>query len=249
MDTTLGDGRDRDAFGLAAGLGLDGVEVTLARAELRARETPLRALRHVVSELVLEIPSLALVEHNDGGLADADGRVAEAAEEDVRQAVQWAVAVGAGAILVPFFLRGEIRDEAGFERAAAAFERLCPYASAHGVSLCCESTLAADEVRLLAERVASPAFACYFDLANPLRRGGDPAAEIVALGPLVGRVHVKDTLLPAGDCRLGAGQVDFAACALALDEIGYDGWLVVEAPPASPDVLADEVALIREVFA
>ena len=57
------------------------------------------------------------------------------------------------------------------------FAALCPTAAAEGVTLCYEGTLPADGVLALAERVSSPAFGCYFDLANPVVSGLDPATE------------------------------------------------------------------------
>ena len=82
--------------------------------------------------------------------------------------------------------------------------------------------------------VGSQAFGCYFDLANVVAGGMDSATEIRALGPLIRRVHFKDARVTAGDCPPGLGWVDFAASSEALDEIGYDGWVVLETPPALP---------------
>jgi sugar phosphate isomerase/epimerase len=73
---------------------------------------------------------------------------------------------------------------------------------------------------------------------QPGRRGLDPPTGARALGTLIRRVHLKDTLERRGDCRLGEGRVDFGACARALAENGYDSWLVLEAPPAPPDLVA-----------
>ena len=92
-------------------------------------------------------------------------------------------------------------------------------------------------------------FGCYFDLANPLaKRGLDVPSEIRALGSLIRRVHVKDTRIVSGDCRPGTGRVDFAECARALSEIGYDGWLTLETPPAPPPLISRDVSFVRSVF-
>ena len=65
--------------------------------------------------------------------------------------------------------------------------------------------LPASEIRVLAERVGSPAFGCYLDLANPMRRGLDSPTEIRSLGELVRRVHVKDIRAAPGDVHPGLG--------------------------------------------
>lgn len=239
-----------EPFGAAARLGFAGVEIGLVREDLRSpgRER-LAELRRRREASALEIPSLVLGEHSDGGgIADADPQVAEAAAEDVRQALAWAAELGAGAILVPFFGRGELVSDADLDRSAVAFRALCPLAAQQDVTLAYEGTLPAERVRLLAERVDSLAFGCYFDLANAVGRGLDPATEIRTLGRLVRRVHVKDTRARPGDCPPGLGQVDFAECARALQEIGYDGWLVLETPPAPSPVVGRDLSFTRSAF-
>jgi inosose dehydratase len=76
--------------------------------------------------------------------------------------------------------------------------------------------------------------------------GGDPAAAARELRDRVWHVHFKDcdpaimAASRAGEwdgptsvghgvfCELGKGSVDFPGVLAALDEIGYDGWIVVE---------------------
>jgi sugar phosphate isomerase/epimerase len=52
----------------------------------------------------------------------------------------------------------------------------------------------------------------------------------------------------SGDCRPGTGRVDFAECARALSDIGYDGWLTLETPPAPPPLISRDVSFVRSVF-
>jgi sugar phosphate isomerase/epimerase len=247
MDAVVAGATDADRFDGARRAGFAGVEVVVHRAELRSGGR-LGALRALSSELGLALPSLVLGEHNDGGIASPDPAVAEAAAADIAQALGWAAELGADVILVPFFLEADLQTQADLERAAAAFRLLCPLAEERGVALCYEGTLPAAEVHGLAERVASPAFGCYFDLANPVVGGRDPAAELRALAPLVRRVHFKDAAVRRGDRRPGEGGVDFAACARALAEIAYDGWIVLETPAAPWEEVARDLAFARSVL-
>ena len=235
-----------DVFAVADRLGFSGVELSLRRAELRSGGP--ESIRARARGRKLEIHALVLGEHNHGGIADADSQVAAAAFEDVRTAIAWAGELGAGVILVPFFMRSEIEGDAGFARCADAFGTLCPVAADHGVTLCFEGLLPAREIRLLAERVASSAFGCYFDLANPLRRGLDSPTELRVLGELVKRVHVKDIRGVPGDVHPGLGLVDFGECARALDEIGYDGWITLETPPGPPPLVGRDLSFTCSTF-
>jgi sugar phosphate isomerase/epimerase len=239
-----------DVFTAARRVGFSGVELELKRDALRSRTLQQVAeLRRRAAASSLDVHALVLGEHNHGGIAAADAGIAGAASADVEIAVEWAAALGADVLLIPFFLEAELRNDADVDRCAAAFRTLCPLASSRGVTLCFEGLLPAHRIRDLAARVDSPAFGCYFDLANPLRVGLDPAAEIRSLADLVRRVHVKDSLHGVGDVRPGRGRVDFPACASALGEIGYDGWLTLETPPAPPPLVARDLSFVRSVFA
>ena len=248
MDTVIGGRDDAEVFARARQIGCAGVEITASRHDLRdAKQTRLETLRRARKTTGLEVHALVLGEHNErGGLADGNEDVAGPAGDDVRDAIAWAHELGAQVILVPFFMRADLERSADVERAVAAFRSLCPIAAERGVTLCYEGTLSAQEILSLAARVGSDAFGCYFDLANPLaKRGLDVPSEIRALGPLIRRVHVKDTRVVSGDCRPGTGRVDFAECARALSEIGYDGWLTLETPPAPPPLVARDLSFAR----
>ena len=128
-----------------------------------------------------------------GGVADGDPAVAAAAVEDVERALDWASELGSDALLVPFFGRAELRDEADVERAAAALRPLCRRAAERGVvaALRGHAGIRRRSARLAAA-VDSPAFGCYFDTANVVTRAMDTATELRGLGDLVQRVHLKD---------------------------------------------------------
>ena len=233
-------GRGAEAFEGASELGLAGVEVELLGAD------HLDDVRRAQRSTSLEIPSIVLAAHNvDGGIADADPNVAARAYDSVLDALVWAPALGADVVLVPFFLAADLADENAIDRCAASFRAVCPAAERVGVALCFEGSLAADQLRALAQLIDSPAFGCYFDPANLVVAGLDPVAEALALGPLIRRVHLKDSRERRGDCHLGEGRVDFAACAHALAAVGYDGWLVLETPS---DDVARDLSFARSVF-
>ncbi len=250
MDVVIGGRDDDEVFARARRAGFSGVEAVMASDDLAAsRDGRLENLRRAKQATGLEIPALVLAEHNEGGVADASPEISRRAFAEVRHAITWARELGTEVILVPFFMRAELLSEADDERAVAAFRALCPAAAEHGVTLCFEGSLPAERIASIAARVGSDAFGCYFDLANPLaHKGLDAPTEIRALGGLVKRVHVKDTRVRTGDCRPGTGRVDFAACALALSEIGYDGWLTLETPPAPPPLVSRDLSFTRSVF-
>ena len=247
MDSVIGGVDDLQAFDRARRVGAAGVEARLTRAELRSGER-LGRLEKARRAFSLDVPSLCLDDHNRGGIGSPDPREAEEAAEDLRIAVRWAAALGARTILVPFFSVAELTSSESRDRAVGAFQKLCPLAAEQGVTLAYEGTLAAGPIRELAGRIGSPAFGCYFDPANLVVRALDPPTEIRALGDIVCQVHIKDLRARKNDSRPGLGRVDFAECASALGEIGYDGWLVLETPVAPPPVVQRDIAFTRSVF-
>jgi len=249
MASVIGGSDDGDVFERARRTGFAGVEIELVREELRsAGHERLENLRRARDGSSLAVPSLVLGEHNHGGIADADLGIGEAAREDVLGAIAWAAELGADIVLVPFFLRAQLVDDADLDRCISAFRALCPHAAERGVTLCYEGTLPADRVHRLAAGVGSRAFGCYFDLANPVARGLDTATEARALGDLVRRVHLKDTRVRNGDCPPGLGRVDFSESARALAELGYDDWLVFETPAGPPELVARDLSFAHTIF-
>jgi sugar phosphate isomerase/epimerase len=245
MDTVIRAADDDGLFRLAKRIGFAGVEVVLSRQAPDRLERLLSARR----DHRLAVPSLVLGEHSDlGGIADGDAAVAERARADVERAIAWAVELEAKAILVPFFGRAELRDDGDLELAATAFRPLCELAGERGVTLCYEGTLSAERIGMLADRIGSQAFGSYFDLANVVARGMDTATELRALGGIVRRLHFKDSHVATGDCPPGLGCVDFLESARALDDIGYDGWVVLETPSGPAELVARDLAFARSVL-
>jgi sugar phosphate isomerase/epimerase len=244
MDAVIPAANDDELFRCAKRLGFDGVEIVLSRHALGRLESLQQARR----DTQLAIPSLVLGEHSElGGIADKDPSIATDASGHVERAIAWAAELDAETILIPFFGRAELQDDADLDRAVAAFRPLCDLARERGVTLCYEGTLSAERIGALGDGIGSNAFGCYFDVANVVVRGMDSATEIRTLGPLVRSVHLKDARVETGDCPPGLGSVDFAECARALDEIGYDRWIVLETPPGPPELVARDLSFARAV--
>ncbi len=239
---------DLARFERAKTLGFAGIESDLTPEDLadpkQARLASLKAAREATG---VGIPSLCIGAHNDQGFIFATWRGDQPVEE-IRKAVQWCHELGVKALLVPFFAFNEPRNAVQRARVAEVLAPLCREAEALNVSICFEGLLPATQLWQIATQIGSPAFGNYFDMGNSVYVELDPAAEIRALGRLVHRVHIKDTLAIAGDAPLGQGDVDFPAVAAALRDINYDQWLVLEAFGASDEVLTQAIAVIRKYF-
>ena len=221
-DWTIGKSGDPAALELAAKLGLDGLQVSLTpRGDSLALVQPelRRTYLEAAERAGVAIASFAIGELNNVPLK-SDPR----AEKWLGEAIEIARAMGVRVILVPFFGKGELRNDApGTEAVAQALRRLAPQAEKAGVILALESYLnAADNLGILG-RVGSPAVKIYYDVGNSQAVGYPILEEIRLLGDRITEFHAKDT-----EGLYGKGSMDFVAVGRVLDEIGYQGWLVLE---------------------
>ena len=221
-DWTLGKSGNAEAFALAKKLGFDGVQVSLlpekdslAFVDKGKRAAFLEAAgRHDQA-----IASFALGVLNDVPLK-SDPR----AERWLDEAIGISRDMGVKVILVPFFGKGDLRnDTAGVDACIAALRRLAPKAEKAGVILALESYLSAEELLEILGRVGSPYIQIYYDVANSQDVGLDIAKEIPLLGKRIAEIHAKDS-----KDLYGKGSMDFPRVRKAMDEIGYGGWFVLE---------------------
>ncbi|MCC7008525.1 MAG: sugar phosphate isomerase/epimerase [Acidobacteria bacterium] len=82
----------------------------------------------------------------------------------------------------------------------------------------------------------SPWVRAYYDIGNHVKYSR-PEEWILTLGPLLAKVHVKDYWLDPADpdgqgrfVNLREGSVRWPIVRTALDQVGYNGWMTIEAP-------------------
>lgn len=245
-DWTISRAGDPSAFDLAARLGLDGVQVSLAsKGDSLALADPdlRRAFIQAARKARIPIASFAVGELNDVPLKN-DPR----AEKWLDKGIEIAAAMDVKVILVPFFGKGELRnDPAGVDAVVAALKRLAPKAESRRVILALESYLSAAEHLKILERVGSPAVKVYYDVGNSQDAGYPILDEIRQLGDRIVEVHAKDT-----KDLYGKGSMDFRAVLAALKDIGYKGWLVLEGtkmPLGIEESVRYDADYLRQIFA
>jgi sugar phosphate isomerase/epimerase len=221
-DWTIGKSGDPAALGLAGTLGLDGVQVSLVpKGDSLALIDP--ALRRAYLE-AMERTGVAIVSFAIGDLNDVPLKSDPRAEKWLGQGIEIAAAMDVKIILVPFFGKGDLKnDPTGLDAAVAALKRLSPQAEKAGVVLALENWLSAGENLKILERVGSPAVRVYYDVGNSQDAGHPVFDEIRLLGARIVEFHAKDT-----KDLYGKGSIDFQAVGRAMEDIGYVGWLVIE---------------------
>ena len=244
-DWTIGRTGDPGALDLAKALGLEGVQASI---EVKGDTIPLldpefrSAYAEAVKRTGVQIASLAI-----GQLNDIPYKSDPRAERILDQGVDIAKAMGVKIILVPFFGKGDLRnDPAGTAVVIERLKRLAPKAEKAGVILAIESMLSAgDHVKIL-DAVGSPAVGIYYDVGNSQEAGYDIFREIRDLGGKICQFHAKDT-----KDLYGKGSMDFAAVRKAMEDIGYSGWFVLEGtklPLGMKQSMRYDLEYLRTVF-
>jgi sugar phosphate isomerase/epimerase len=157
----------------------------------------------------------------------------------VEQSIAAAQDLGAGGMLVPFFgaahlLEGKDWKKDAFDALVVRLKALAPKAQAAGVCLGIECSLSAKQFLELLDRVGSEAVKAYYDIGNSTNAGFDVPADLRALKGRLAMLHFKD-----GPDYLGEGKVKMEPVAAAIQEIGYQGWIVLETANPSKDAGAD----------
>jgi sugar phosphate isomerase/epimerase len=172
----------------------------------------------------------------------------------LEQAIDAAKELGATAILVAFFGKGDLLASDGTVKADAVdvvVERLkaaAPRAKAAGVALAIEDYLDAEQNLRILDRVNHEAVQIWYDVYNTgATKGYDVPAEVRRLKGRIAQFHFKN-----GKQYLGEGKLQFEPIAAAIVETGYRGWIVMETQSPSGDAVADarrNGQYVRKLFA
>jgi sugar phosphate isomerase/epimerase len=244
-DWTIGKSGDPAALELAGKLGLEGVQVSLnPKGDSLALTQPAfsRAYLEAAEKTGVAIASFAIGELNNVPLK-SDPR----AEKWLGEGIEIAKAMGVRIILVPFFGKGELRNDGpGTDAVVRALRRLAPRAERAGVVLALESYLSAEDNLKILGRVGSPSVKIYYDVGNSQDVGCPILEEIRLLGDRIVEIHAKDT-----KGLYGKGSMDFASVRRAMEDIGYAGWLVLEGtrmPLGTEESVRYDAEYLRTVF-
>jgi len=246
-DWNLGQSADPSYIPLAAEVGLEAIQVSVGTAPDRM---PLR--ESSVRKRYLELGKQYNILFCSVAAGSILNQIPLATEPQsaiyVVDALEAASALGSTNILTAFFGNGDLleRDESGsyinisngpfaeykwkekdVERVIAVMKQIVPRAEDLGVIIGLENTLSAVQNLQIIDEIGSPMVQVYYDIGNSTGNGYDVPAEIRNIGNhRMCEVHIKNmgSRLIFGD----EGEVDMEACAIALRDIGYDKWLVLE---------------------
>ncbi|MGQ9513684.1 MAG: sugar phosphate isomerase/epimerase family protein [Thermoproteota archaeon] len=194
-----------------------------------------------VRAMGMEISSLASGLLWSSSLTSEDAANRKRARNIVRKQIEAASALGTDAILVipgavdVFFIPGGevVQYDKVYERLRDAIQDLLPYAEKYGVTIGLENVWNKFFLSPV-DSFKSKYVGIFFDTGNVMPFGY-PEQWIRILGQKIKRVHVKDFRRAVGTIEgfvdLLEGDVNWPEVTRALNEVGYDSYLIAEMIP------------------
>ena len=225
-------------FRMAAGLGLDGADFSVAHVPSR-RPADLDHISRAAADAGVALPML--VTYSDFTHPDARHRAAQ--HDDLRGWIDAAARMGVECLRVTAGQAHDgVAEDDGLAWAAEGLAAHVHEAASMHVRLLYENhtrasiwqrfdfTQPAARFLEVARRTAGSGLQILFDTANCLALGEDPLPVLDAIIDRVGGVHVSDiaargTFEPT---TIGTGVAPLASILKRLVDHGYDGWLSIE---------------------
>jgi L-ribulose-5-phosphate 3-epimerase len=232
-DWSIGQDSNIEALHIAKEIGLDGVQLSLGNLKnnMHLRQSSVQNLyREAAQESNVAVGGIAI-----GALNGIPYKSDPRGEQWVSDSIDVAKSMGCKVVLLAFFGKGDLKgDIAGTKAVIEKLRKVAPKAEKNNIVLGIESWLSAAEHMEIIDAVGSPNVKVYYDVANSQKMGYDIYDEIRWLGKKnICEFHAKEN-----GYLLGQGKIDFVEFRKSLDDIDYEGWIMIEsAVPKNADML------------
>lgn len=236
MDGMVGKPSQPDSIASAASLGLAGVQVTLGSPQPGGRLTLSdaalqRAFVEAAKRYEVAIPNTYLdVLHRDCLKNNSTQALSW-----IREGLKITKALGANILMLVFFGKCAIEQEAEQKAVIAPLREACRMAQDAGIVLGFENTISAPSNIAILDAVNTPALKVWYDIGNSTNIGHfEVPKEIRLLGrERICAFHIKDKTY------LDAGKVPVRGALEAIRDIGFDGFAMLETSAPTGDLMAD----------
>jgi sugar phosphate isomerase/epimerase len=222
-DWSIGQMSKVEAIQVGKEIGLDGVQISLGTLEnnMHLRQKKIQQeYKDSCKKYEMAIGGIAIGEMNNIPYK-SDPR----AEQWVSDSIDIAKKMDCKVVLLAFFSKGDLKnDVVGTRETIRRLKKVAPKAEDNGIILGIESWLSAEEHMQIIDAVGSPNVKVYYDVANSNHMGYNIYEEIRWLGKEnICEFHAKEN-----GFLLGKGKIDFPELQSAIDDIGYQGWIMIE---------------------
>ncbi|MFC1805885.1 sugar phosphate isomerase/epimerase family protein [Planctomycetota bacterium] len=244
-----------DELGLisrVADLGYDGIELPFIDLDVIDAAATRRALEAAgigATGCAVLMPGTNLISDDEAERAAGVARL--------KRCVDIAAEIGADGVAGPLYspvghLTGDGRTDEEWQRGIDGLRAAAEHAGAAGVALAIEPlnrfetyfiNTAADALALV-EAVDHPALSVQLDTFHANIEEKDTPAAIRLLGARLGHFHACEN----DRGQPGTGQVPWDGVFAALDDVGYDGWVVIETFARGIRDLCKAACIWRDIY-
>ncbi len=226
----------REQFGLLKSIqqaGFDGVEILLNMAN----PDNYKEVKNCLGDLGLEVTTIAVLDAAANPIS-SDSSVRQEALDQLRWAVDISTELGSEVLGGPFHsthgaFSGMPPSDEELTWCAEVLGTVARHAGQNGVTLAVESLnrfecyllTTVEQALQLVRQVGDPALGILYDTHHAHIEEKDISLEIRRAGSDIKHVHVSENHRGAP----GDGLVDWKTTFRALQDIKYDGWMVIEA--------------------
>ena len=241
---------DEDKVKLAKKCGFEGIELNSPIADLDAAAQ----LGKIAKEAGVPVHSIVYGGW-DAPFSDPDPKVIEKGLAAMETALRSAKAVGANAVLlVPAVLNENVGYGQAYKRSQEHIRKLLPLAEELKIMIAVENVwnkflLSPLEFARYVDEFESPWLKAYIDVGNMILFGY-AQDWIRTVGKRIVKIHLKDFKRKGYEwTNLLDGDVNWKQVRLALDEVGYDGFLTPELRGGDESYLTDLSGRIDKILA
>jgi sugar phosphate isomerase/epimerase len=223
-DWNLELGADTQAVPLAAQLGFDGVQISFGRKIVDDKmpvDNPEVVARYLQLSKQYGVPidGTCVDRLHDNGLKSD-----KLAPKWVLDSIRLTKELHSKVLLVPFFGKWALTNQAEMDYTGDALRDLAPEAEKAGVILGIEDTISAQDNWRMIERARSKNVLVYYDVGNSTEAGFDVVKEIRWLGKdRICQFHLKDN-----PNYLGEGKIEFGPVMHTIRDSGFSGYANLE---------------------
>lgn len=232
--------------------GYDGVEIPIFEGDA----AHFKKVRNELDRNGLSCTAVTVVGPEANPISE-DAKIRAAAVDRLKWVIEMCSILGVENLCGPYHsplavFSGEPPTEAEKSRAADVLRQAAEFAEGAKVKLCIEYlnrfecyflTTAADAVALV-HRVNHPNFRTMYDTFHAHIEEKSQIGAIHQVAPVLGHVHISEN----DRGTPGTGQVHWDEAFSTLRQVGYDGWLVIEAFGRALPALAAATKVWRDLF-
>jgi D-psicose/D-tagatose/L-ribulose 3-epimerase len=246
---------DESHYGLLQNIknwGYDGVEIPTFNAD----EARYKALGKKLKDMGLACTTCVIVQKETNPV-DPDAGVRAKAVDFLKQMIDHNVTVGSTLMMGPFStpvggLVGRGRTDDEWKRAVEVFQKVSPYAQQAGIPLALEYLNRFEHYFIndtataakFIDDVGHPNFKLHYDTFHANIEEKKIPEAIKSGGKRIAHVHISEN----DRSTPGEGHVHWDETFAGLAQLGYDGWLMVEAFGTSLPEIAGATCIWRKMF-